>query len=290
MNYETEELNKDERNKLPGSFIKLTHGYTHYELQGPNDGKIIVLVHGFSAPYIVWNNIYHELVTEGFLVLRYDLYGRGYSDRPELKYNFDLFDQQLYELLNKLQLNHDKVHLVGLSMGGGIVMTFADRHPTLVQKVTLIDPIGFSLGFRFDLLLLKIPLINKLLLKFVVTHKKIIAGQKPDFHDFPRINDYLEEFVSQMKYKGFLQAIHSTILNLPFTGLEETYKRVANRSIPIQLFWGEKDKTIPFKTSKKVLKTVPSIEFHPISGSGHQPQYTHPEEVLPLLVSFIQKT
>ncbi len=48
--------------------------------------------------------------------LRYDLYGRGYSDRPDVVYNKDLFDRQLFGLLAILDI-HDRVDLVGNSMG-----------------------------------------------------------------------------------------------------------------------------------------------------------------------------
>ncbi|MFX1507287.1 MAG: alpha/beta fold hydrolase, partial [Promethearchaeota archaeon] len=91
MEYEHEELNEATRKTLKGEFIQLSRGYTHYELDGPVDGDITVLVHGFSTPLFIWNPTFELLVREGFRVLRYDLYGRGYSDRPVLKYTMDLF-------------------------------------------------------------------------------------------------------------------------------------------------------------------------------------------------------
>jgi len=45
-------------------------------------GPAVALVHGFSVPYYVWDPTAPELARAGFRVLRYDLYGRGYSDRP----------------------------------------------------------------------------------------------------------------------------------------------------------------------------------------------------------------
>jgi len=113
-----------------------------------------------------------------------------------------------------------------------------------------------------------------------------VNSQKDDFVQYEGFEEYLEEYRKQMYYKGFLRAIWSTIQNIPFTNLRETYEIVGKR-LPMQLFWGEKDRTIPFQASEKVLDAVPSIKFFPIKNAGHQPQYTHSSEVNPLLLEFI---
>ncbi len=287
MEYESLELTDQTRATLPGEFIQLTDGYVHYELAGSPEGDVVILIHGFSSPSLVWDHTYEFLVKNGFRVLRYDLFGRGYSDRPKIKYKMDLFTRQLYELVNQLGLTQNKFNIVGLSMGGGICVAFTDKNPNLVKKVSLVDPIGFPFGGNIQLLILKIPVLNRLLMRFI-GHKRLIESQKPDFYQYDRLDEYLDEYEEQMAYKGFLRAIRSTALNTPFTNLEKTYERLEQRKVPMQLFWGEKDQTIPFNTSQKVLTTVPSIEFNPIKNCGHMPQYTHPSEVNPLLLKFLR--
>ena len=44
MEYETIELTSDVRSSLPGEFVELSDGYVHYELVGPEDGEVVVLV------------------------------------------------------------------------------------------------------------------------------------------------------------------------------------------------------------------------------------------------------
>ncbi|WP_455140460.1 alpha/beta fold hydrolase [Candidatus Hodarchaeum mangrovi] len=288
MAFETLELNDNERSRLPGSFIEISEGYVHYELTGSENGDLVVLIHGFSSPYLVWDYIFEELGQSEFQVLRYDLFGRGFSDRPIANYNFAFFVQQLHELLQKLNLSNKKFNLVGLSMGGGITMTFADQYPDLIKKITLFDPIGFSSGINIQYLALKIPFLNRLFLKFLINHQMLINSQKPDFYMYKEVDQYLEQFKAQLKYKGYLKAIHSTILNSPFNSLKNVYQRVGKLNIPIQLFWGEKDKTIPFKTNEKVRAAIPHIIFHPIPNCGHMPQYTHPQAVIPLLLEFLR--
>jgi len=61
----------------------------------------VVLVHGFSVASYCWERTVPALVEAGFRVLTFDLYGRGYSDRPDGPYNLDLFVRQIDELLTR---------------------------------------------------------------------------------------------------------------------------------------------------------------------------------------------
>jgi alpha-beta hydrolase superfamily lysophospholipase len=114
---ETDEMSDHLRQTVPGKFIKLPPGYTHYELYEPGHGTVAVLVHGFSIPYYIWDTTFEDLKNAGIKVLRYDLYGRGFSDRPNVDYDLELFVKQLISLLRKLGID-GPVDLLGLSMGG----------------------------------------------------------------------------------------------------------------------------------------------------------------------------
>src|SRR4029453_5740848 len=72
-------------------------------------------------------------------VARYDYYGRGFSDRPNVRYTADLFDRQMLQLLDSLGWT-GPVDIVGLSMGGPVTAEFTGRHPERVRSLTLADP------------------------------------------------------------------------------------------------------------------------------------------------------
>ncbi|MBC7260381.1 MAG: alpha/beta fold hydrolase, partial [Chloroflexi bacterium] len=140
---ETKVLDDEARKGVPGQFVRLPDGVVHYELAGPPDGQPVVLIHGFSVPYYIWDPTFPALAEAGFRTLRYDLYGRGFSDRPETEYTLDLFVRQLLNLLQALGMERP-VDVVGLSMGGPIAVSFTDRYPEHVRKLVLIDPAGLS--------------------------------------------------------------------------------------------------------------------------------------------------
>jgi len=143
---ETSTLTDAVRQTVSGSFIRLADGVVHYELAGPPNGRAVVLVHGYSVPYYIWDPTFASLVAAGHRVLRYDLYGRGYSDRPDVVYDPELYDRQLFQLLSSLGIQ-EPADLMGLSMGGSIAVAFAARHPERVHTLTLIDP-AYSTGGR----------------------------------------------------------------------------------------------------------------------------------------------
>jgi alpha-beta hydrolase superfamily lysophospholipase len=86
------------------SFAKLSDGYTHYVWNGPEAGPVLVFVHGFSSPCFIWEKQAEFFAAQGYRVLRYDLFGRGHSDRPNVDYDADLYHRQLVELLDSQQV------------------------------------------------------------------------------------------------------------------------------------------------------------------------------------------
>ncbi len=200
---EVKDLNETTRREAEGSFITLPGGITHYELAG--DGPVVVLVHGFSVPYFIYDNTFAFLTKAGFRVLRYDLLGRGYSDRPRIPYNIDTFVKQLKELLDGLNLK--QVNLLGLSMGGPITSAFINQYPAYVSKHILIDPAGAKrINLSFLLYLAKIPVLSELFLGLVGSGN-MVKNIAADIFDSNLVRQFQAQYRIQMKYKGFKRAI-----------------------------------------------------------------------------------
>jgi pimeloyl-ACP methyl ester carboxylesterase len=287
MRGENEELTPTIRAKLPGAFIQLPDGVVHYEFEGPDDAPVVVLVHGFSVPYFIWDPTFAFLTNAGYRVLRYDLYGRGYSDRPHVSYNLELFDRQLVNLLDVMEVECCRA-VIGLSMGGAISANFSVRHPEKVEKLGLFDPAGFSMEVPFLYKLLTMPGMGELFFSMAgnFTLENAMAG---DFYDPALVEKFIERYRPQMRYKGFKRAILSTIRSGVVGNGEEVYKQLGQmKDLPVLLIWGEEDQTVPFMYSKTLLEAVPQAEFHPIKESGHVPHYENTDEVNPILVKFLE--
>ena len=99
----------------------------------------MVLVHGFSVPSYIWDSTSTALSAAGYRVIRYDLFGRGWSDRPDAAYDGALYDAQLSELLDSLCITQP-IDLVGLSFGGYVTSHYVAGHAACVRTLTMIDP------------------------------------------------------------------------------------------------------------------------------------------------------
>jgi pimeloyl-ACP methyl ester carboxylesterase len=285
---ETQELNDLTRREASGSFIQLSDGVTHYELSNQKAENTVVLVHGFSVPYFIYDPTFEFLTQAGFRVLRYDLFGRGFSDRPETPYNIDLFVRQLGDLLDALRSTRP-VTLVGLSTGGPITAAFTALHPERVNKLVLIDPIGAKpLPILPVLEVAALPIVGETIIGLLGS-EGMVKNIASDFFEREPVEKFQSQYLAQMHFKGFKRAILSTIRNHMLGSFIDYYQRVGKLDKPVLLFWGRNDTTVPFKHSDTLRRAIPKIEFHAIEDCGHIPHFEKPEEVNPILLEFLRK-
>lgn len=284
---ETLLLNAKTRKDLPGSFITLPSGVTHYEEGGDPKGQPVVLVHGFSVPYFIFEPTFVFLCLQGFRVLRYDLLGRGFSDRPNTRYNATLFVQQLKELLDAL--NYKNICLTGLSMGGAITSSFIDAYPDYVSKYVLIDPSGArAVSLSPFLKAVRMPGFGELAIGLFGS-ESMIKGIASDLFSPELVREFQEKYKVQMQYQGFKRAILSTMRNGMLDSFIETYKRVGKLKKPTLLFWGKQDTTTPFEHSADICTVMSHAEFYAFDSCGHIPHYERASEVNRILLEFLRK-
>jgi pimeloyl-ACP methyl ester carboxylesterase len=269
------------RRGVGGSFLQLPGGTTHYELAGPDSGKIVVLVHGFSVPYYIWDSTFSALVNQGFRVLRYDEYGRGFSDRPDTVYTAQFLRRQLSGLLSALHIN--KVHaLAGLSFGGPVVTDFAIHYPQMVQKLILIDPVYPDAGPG------KRPWFESFEEYILAMYpERMVNGQLSDLKYPARFPHWSSQYKIQMRYKGLRHALVSTRFNYaePDT-IRAAYQRLNLLTKPVLLIWGREDQTVPFRYSDS-LRRVLHTEFMAVDDAAHLPQMEKAGLVNNRLVTFL---
>jgi pimeloyl-ACP methyl ester carboxylesterase len=282
-NPEDEALDAEARAGAPGGFVDLADGRTHFVLEGPEAGMRVVLVHGFSVPLYIWDSTAAALTGAGHRVLRYDLFGRGYSDRPRVRYDADLFDRQLTGLLDSLGW-HDPVHVVGLSMGGLVAATVAGRHPARVRSLTLIAPAADPRSAVHGLL--KVPLLGRWVWQTEVV-PDLADGQLGDFAEPDRWPGWPDRYRAQMRYRGFGRALLSTLREAEGVSTDSVYAQAARAGVPVLLIWGTGDRVVPFANSEGVRRALPDARFVPVERAGHLPHMERTDVVNPLLLEFL---
>jgi pimeloyl-ACP methyl ester carboxylesterase len=284
-NPERMDLDAAARQGVPGKFVTLGDGVTHYDVAGPDTGQRVMLVHGFSVPSYIWDSTVTALTGAGFRVARYDTYGRGYSDRPDVRYTSDLFDRQLMQLLDSLGWR-DRVALVGLSMGGPVTANFAGKHPERVRSLTLVDP---AAGTRSGPpAMFRVPGLGQVLWQTLAV-PGMADGQLTDFVEPVKWPDWTSKYRTQMQYRGFGRALRSTLIESDGEVLDSVFARVGALGTPTLLIWGVQDSTVSIKNADGVRKAIPQAQYHPIERAGHLPHMERTDIVNPVLISFLRK-
>ena len=106
-----------------------------YELHGEDTGRPpAVLVMGFGLPGRVWRYLLPELTPER-RVITFDNRGAGLTDAPPGPYRMAEMAADTLRLLDHLGL--DRVHLVGVSMGGMVSQEIALADRTRLRSLAL---------------------------------------------------------------------------------------------------------------------------------------------------------
>ncbi len=107
-----------------------------YQLSGPEDAPLLVLIHGLGLNMAIWDD-FESILSNHYRVLRYDLYGHGASQAPPVTPDLTLFAQQLRELMDELDLAQGV--MVGFSLGGMINRRLAMDYPQRVLALAILN-------------------------------------------------------------------------------------------------------------------------------------------------------
>jgi len=279
------ELDDAARRTAPGQFARLTDGYTHYEIGGPDGGRVVVLAAGATVPYYIWDPTFKALTGAGFRVLRYDYYGRGFSDRPDIPFTQDLYVRQLTELLAFLHITQP-IDLAGLSFGGSVITTVADRYPARVRSLIYMDP-----AFRSPQALSPLESMPRLwnVVTAVVDERLWADGQLADFLYPERFPDWPDRYRVQLRYRGFRRARLSDVAANTDYDQRDELQRVGHARRPVLVVWGRQDPNVPFEFSESLMQQLPFARLVAVDDSGHLPQWEQPEIVQPALIAFLRE-
>lgn len=267
------------RQDAEGRFVTLSQGVTHYDWIGPLRGPVAVCVHGLTTPSFVWRGLARGLAGLGYRVLVYDLYGRGYSDRPGGMQDGAFFSRQLAELLAHEGVEDD-ITLIGYSMGGAIATDFAARSPDRIRQLILLAPAGTrSLKQGFDRRVAELPVIGDWMMRarFPRLHRRGVEAERGLPSSVDRIQD---RQIEELRWRGFTPAVLASLRGILSAPLEAEHRAVAEAGIPVLAIWGEEDVVVPASGAGQLALWNREARQDVIPGAGHGLTYTHTDAVL----------
>jgi (E)-2-((N-methylformamido)methylene)succinate hydrolase len=119
---------------LPAGRAMIDPQGTAYDLTGPKDAPVVVLIHGLGLTRAVWQWMLPDL--SRFRTFTYDLIGHGQTAPPEGQPTLKDLAAQLAALLDHLQI--EKAAIVGFSLGGMVARRFAQDYRSRTTAMVIL--------------------------------------------------------------------------------------------------------------------------------------------------------
>ncbi len=264
---------------------------------GPAGSSVVVLlVAGWTQDHTSWTDVVAELHRQqpDVRVVAFDARGHGRSDAgPRGTYTVDQLGDDVAQLVTRY-LPGRRVVLAGHSLGGPVIMAFAERHPEVVINqvigVALVATSAAGLGHDVFGLSARVtapvmfvtPLLARLRglsrAKINLRHPELVAG-------FIRMGFYGPGAATAHNRRRtaaqFSRAHPATTAAL----VNEMLQHDRLRSLaeldrtPTVVLVGTKDGLCPIAHSRAIADAMPNAELVVYPGAGHMLPYERPAEV-----------
>src|SRR5688500_16877171 len=270
------------------------HGHpVTYHLMG--EGPAVLLVHGITSSSRTWHSVMPALA-ERHTVIAPDLLGHGRSAKPRGDYSLGAYASGVRDLL--AVLGHERVTVVGHSLGGGIAMQFAYQFPERCERLVLVGSGGLGKEVSPLLRALSAPGAEYVLALLLARRLHGIAsrvggtvgklGVRGDqlmtelWNSYTRLTDARAQ-------RAFFHTIRSVI--------DPAGQRVSARDrlylaadVPTLIVWGDRDSVIPVEHAHVAHDLIPGSRLEVFEGCGHFVPIEAPGRFVEVLEDFLATT
>jgi pimeloyl-ACP methyl ester carboxylesterase len=238
-------------------------------------GQPVLFIHGFPFDHTIWSRTCNALSTD-LRVIAPDLRGLGNSELPN-SWNvtpMEQFADDLHVLLRTLGVS-EKVILCGLSMGGYIVMQYAQKYATelagivLCSTKTVADSPAVAETRRKQAAGLKNGTLE--LHEIADTMIPKLFAEKT-FKNKPKIVQELRTVIESNNPHGVAAAA------LGMAERSDTTKLLNELNIPVLVVCGSEDQFSPPSEMKPLAQKAQYGKFIEIPNAGHLPPLEQPEQ------------
>ncbi|MBX2993313.1 MAG: alpha/beta hydrolase [Bdellovibrionaceae bacterium] len=257
-------------------------------------GSPVILIHGWPLNGDMWEYQINALLEAGHRVIAYDRRGFGQSCHSSVNFNYDVFADDLNEVIE--QKNLTGVALVGFSMGGGEIARYLSKYGSAkVSKTVLIGSILPYL-LKTDDNPEGVPekTFKDMIQGLKEDRPKFLAGFTKDFFGVDLAHALNPPVSSEMmqwsQFMAFQASAKATIDCVTAFGKTDFRKDMAAFKVPTLIIHGTKDKVVPAEVSgDRAAKMIPNAMYRRYDGAPHGLFITHKNQLTEDLISFLGK-
>jgi len=235
--------------------------FVNFPAQSDSDRVPVVLIHGSPGDSEVLHLLAQQISGPRRLIIP-DLPGFGDSSSDIPDYSFRAHAVYVWQLLD--QLGIQRVHLVGFSMGGGVVLNMAQLAPERVASVTMLSAIGVQ----------EMELLGDYHLNHAI-HAVQLAGLWLMKVALPRFGELNRGDMGFAYARNFYDSDQRPLRDI-----------LTSYSGPMLILHGSRDPLVPIEAAKEASRLVPQSELHVFPGN-HFMVFLDPRPLEPFLVDFL---
>ena len=249
-------------------------------------GKPIVFIHGWPLSHEMFEYQYTQLAANGFRCIGITMRGFGKSSKPYGDHNYDVFADDVSEVLEALDLR--QVTLAGFSMGGGVALRYMTRHRgARVSKLALLAAAAPSFvkrpGFPYGL-------ERATLDGFIRASYQDRAKLNDDFGKMfflteDAVSPKLGDWFHRMGMEASAHATASILIALRDSDLRADLGKVR---VPTAIFHSTEDKIALFPLAEAMKEGIRGSELIRFQNSGHGFVYEERDKLNSELMDFVR--
>jgi pyruvate dehydrogenase E2 component (dihydrolipoamide acetyltransferase) len=229
---------------------------------------VVVLVHGYGGDKSSWQFV-QEPIADGRRVYALDLPGHGSSDKDVGDGSVDTLAFAVLGFLDELDV--ERAHLVGHSLGGAVVVAVAAAAPDRVRSLSLLAPAGFGSPPDTEYLRGFSTAVSRRDLKPLLGHlfaddKYVTRQLVEDLLRYKRIDGVGEA----------LETLLGTLLDGETQAIDSA-TTLASLDVSTVIVWGSDDRILPVPEAATVEKLA---TLTVVPGVGHMAHIELPDAVV----------
>lgn len=274
--------------ELPGvqRFVRAGGYDVHATDEGPRDGEVLVLVHGFASWAFSWRAQRRALVEAGYRVVTVDQLGCGASERVAAPV-YDTATQTAVLLAALDALGVGTAHVVGHSFGGRVAMQLALQAPERVRSLVLICPEAFAETRPPIAGVVAAPLLGPALAYYSLAPLLVPVGLRSlSGSDAWLTPEAREGYIAPLRIRGSV-ASQVWQARSPKDGATSVPRHLAEIRQRTLLLWGARDTAFPPADGERLAQIMPDARLRLLEGVGHLPHEEQAEVVSAAIRGFI---
>lgn len=263
-------------------FVDVSGARVRVREEGPVNGDVLILIHGFSFSLESWDG-WAERLSEDYRVIRYDLLGHGLTGPdPQERYAPQARAEFLAELMDSLEIEH--ASLAGSSLGGTIAWRFAAAFPHRVDHLILVDPGVFQFNEVGDEPVeppAAIQAFLQLAPEAGIRQSLAFTYADPASVSEARVQTIIDMMRREGNGEAFVEHIRQFTMPDPAALLSQI-------TAPTLILWGGRDLMIPASHGPRVAAAIANSQLIIYDDLAHAAHEDDPERTVADVLTFLE--